>query len=465
MSSVDENVYFENQFTGSDFTQNIKLGSTLQWRVYDATNANYETAVSMNYTNGVIFKTPTQFQQGINAGSNKITGVATPTSNTDAATKAYVDSEIANLGGVGGGPGGTDKPTRLYNDNDVTVIRGTQEGCQFNDKNEVVRYSVDTLGSTLTGTATFKQAFSTNIIKYISTNDNNTYCEFIDFGDKLKWRQKFAKPLIFQVYSDDNSDVKSVLEMGYDNEYQATFYQPVLFESGAVLTRPNDTPWLIGGETDGRKSLYVKTDQYQGNRFTANYGKGFTFAIDTNIDNTDDDNATIFSLSSTYAMSHKKHRMFNGIDMAYKRVEFLGTPDQPNDAANKAYVDSARDAAVATSTASVDALFEDAEYTVTGATNKAYFSAVRTGSLWKCTLHIPKATHVSAYDFNFGTIIPAGFEPGDTVSHLVDSGAENIKAKVNTSGDVEVCYEDNAGAQIYKTDTGFAFSTSWIVTA
>jgi len=32
--------------------------------------------------------------------------------------------------------------------------------------------------------------------------------------------------------------------------------------------------------------------------------------------------------------------MFNGIDMAYKRVEFVGTPDQPNDAVNKAYVDA-----------------------------------------------------------------------------------------------------------------------------
>ncbi|MBI2637243.1 MAG: hypothetical protein HYW81_03580, partial [Parcubacteria group bacterium] len=36
---------------------------------------------------------------GLSAGSSRITGVATPTADTDAATKAYVDAAVAGAGG------------------------------------------------------------------------------------------------------------------------------------------------------------------------------------------------------------------------------------------------------------------------------------------------------------------------------------------------------------------------------
>lgn len=44
---------------------------------------------------------------GVNSGGLPITNVGTPSNNTDAATKAYVDSAIANAGGGGGGGGST----------------------------------------------------------------------------------------------------------------------------------------------------------------------------------------------------------------------------------------------------------------------------------------------------------------------------------------------------------------------
>ena len=288
---------------------------------------------------------------GVDVKNNYIKNLKLPDSGSDAASKDYVDTVVANSG--------SGDPTRLYNDAGATVVHGTTEGVQLKDKNEVVRQSVNTSGSTFTGQSTFKQSISNNLIEYVCTTDDITYLQVVDFGDKLKWRQKHGKPLIFQAYSDDDSSVKSIFEMGYNSEYQAKFYQKTHFESGVFLTTPNDTPWLIGGDLGGRKTLYVKTDQFQGNRFTANYGKGFTFSIDESVDNVDDDNTTIFSLSSTYVMSHKKHRMFNGIDMSYKRIEFVGTPDQPNDAANKAYVDDSVSSALAVVENDIDSITGD----------------------------------------------------------------------------------------------------------
>jgi hypothetical protein len=44
---------------------------------------------------------PTTIQRVENFGGNRITNVGTPTSSTDAATKAYIDAAIAALGGGG----------------------------------------------------------------------------------------------------------------------------------------------------------------------------------------------------------------------------------------------------------------------------------------------------------------------------------------------------------------------------
>ena len=233
-------------------------------------------------------------------------------------------------------------PTRVLNDDGATVVHGTTEGVQLKDKNETVRQSVNTSGSTMTGALTIKQAQSNDFLKYVCTNDDKNYMQMIDFGDKMKWRQKFGKPLIFQSYSDDNSQVDSMFELNYNTPEKIKFYQQAHFNKGAVLADANNVNWLIGGEVNGRKTLYVKTDPFQNNLFTANYGKGFIFKIDSNVDTDDSSNDTAFSISTTYIVSHKKHRFYNGIDMQYKRVEFLGDPEQPRDAVTKSYVDSSR---------------------------------------------------------------------------------------------------------------------------
>ena len=90
---------------------------------------------------------------------------------------------------------------------------------------------------------------------------------------------------------------------------------------------------------------------------------------------------------------------------------------------------------------------------------------MRTGDLWNCTLHLPKATHTSATSFNYGTIIPAGYEPDDDFIHIVDSGYQNSKATVKTTGDVEITYTNSTGALINRVDTGHAYTTSWIISA
>lgn len=154
--------------------------------------------------------------------------------------------------------------------------------------------------------------------------------------------------------------------------------------------------------------------------------------------------------------------MFSGIDMTYKRIEFVGTPDQPNDATNKDYVDNVGSEAVAASSINLDAIRKAEEYTVLGATYKAYFSAVRTGNLWNCTLHLPKANHSSSNTFLFGTVIPDGWRPQETTTQIVDSGNENIKAYVSTNGMVSVNYSDDQGNSNNRQDTKTSFSVNWI---
>lgn len=230
--------------------------------------------------------------------------------------------------------------TELHNDDGDLVIESYGSGVRLYDGDGEQRGKIDAFGYEVIGRLAVVQELSSDFFRYSDSNTGNTYLEMIDFGDKVKHRMKKGKPIIYQVYSDDNADVKSIFEMGYNNEYLSRFYQKTMFDSGVHLTTPNDVPWLIAGDAGGRKTMYVKTDQYQGNRFTGNYGKGFTFQIDTTVDNTDDNNETIFSLSTTYAMSHKKHRFFGGIDAQYNRIEFVGNPTQPNDAVNKDYVDT-----------------------------------------------------------------------------------------------------------------------------
>ena len=82
----------------------------------------------------------------LNANNNKVTGLATPTSNADAATKAYVDSSVSNL--VASAPAALDTlnelATALGNDaNFATTVTNNLAG------------KVNDTGDTMTGNLTF----------------------------------------------------------------------------------------------------------------------------------------------------------------------------------------------------------------------------------------------------------------------------------------------------------------------
>jgi hypothetical protein len=113
---------------------------------------------------------------GIDLGSAKITSLATPTADSDASTKGYVDQQITDL--IGGAPGALDTLNELaaaINDDaafytSVTTCLGTK---------------LDTAGGTMTGDITLgaNKATSTSTP---TTDDTLTRKGYVDTQDALK---------------------------------------------------------------------------------------------------------------------------------------------------------------------------------------------------------------------------------------------------------------------------------------
>jgi hypothetical protein len=93
------------------------------------------TDISTALTGSVAADGQTPITGDLQMGGNKITGLGTPTSNTDAATKAYVDSGVAGLGTMA-----------TQNANAVSITGGTIAGCTINSTS---------IGATTTSTGAF----------------------------------------------------------------------------------------------------------------------------------------------------------------------------------------------------------------------------------------------------------------------------------------------------------------------
>ena len=167
--------------------------------------------------------------------------------------------------------------------------------------------------------------------------------------------------------------------------------------------------------------------------------------------------------SATTTIFYQTAYFNSGINLSSQPLSNVPTPTASSDGANKYYVDTKTAASVTETLTNLNSRFHEAEFSVSGSSFKAYFVAVKTGSLWKCSLQIPKSIHASANSFLFGTVIPEDYRPQQTMTKQVDIGTEHVKAYISTNGQVSLNYSNNSGSAILRTDTKTPFSVDWIV--
>ena len=406
--------------------------------------ADLTTVMSYQYSKVTSFKNH-EFPGGINSRNQRITDVADPVDPQDAATRAWV---LANAGNSG-----SDSASKLENDSDITLVEALADGAALYDVAGNIKLKTTAGATEVNGQLDFRQAQDSGILSYTDTNSDRNLLEWINSNSKLNVNLRYGTPMLYQVYDSADANPLATLELDYgkltskqkhffDNELEIHGKTTSTMDEGQVFYEYIPKNGNHAGE-QAFSMIFLNDNQ----NYRTSSANPHQFQV-KNSDNTT--TRTCLSIQLTKIDSKVIHWFRAGIDMKDNLIQNLADPVDPQNAVTLKFLNDK---------------FAEAQQSVAGAANPAYFSAIKTGSFWNCTLHIPLAGHSSANSFSFGSLIPAGYAPQDNFNHLVDSGQQNIKATVSSSGQVDIYYWDNAGAQVSRVDTGNAFTTSWIIPA
>ncbi len=479
--------------------------------IHDGANAEEVTIIGLN---GTIHLKRQQFSGGASMFGNQLESLGNPIASDDATTKSYVDNAIANGGGNGA-------PEKIVDANGDAKIETISTGIYVNGST-IMRQEAEQYVLQFRNTTTNKSYMT--MVEYADKlkmrmkggkgfsfqvyGDEDNFKTVWEAGYNVDYFSIFQKTLFKESLEirkeadstflevKDESGANSVLKMEYETS-KLNFITPKDF----VFSRDNTTLLTLGADSanfqkkvnangglssSNAKFSYVEVENPLGGDFLK-LGDGnvenFVFSTRSNqnkiIQPSDyicnfmfDENGTQTNsltiakglcLADTDFQFNSYVSFKQEIDLTNKRIKNVQSPTSLTDAANKSYVDNARSAAVATSLENLEAVRKAEEYNVLGSAYKAYFSAVRTGNLWNCTLHLPKADHSSSNTFLYGTVIPDGWRPQETITQIVDSGSENIKAYISSNGMASVNYSDYEGNVINRDNTKTSFSVSWVI--
>ena len=272
--------------------------------------------------NGTVHTTKHQFNAGVSMFGNKLESLADPTSNDDAATKGYVDTEIASVG----------QPETLYD----------------NIGEERVTATID--GVDLYGTTTFRKPESGYFLQHIpdsGADAGKRLFAMIDYGGPTKFQSRWGRGFQFQVADSSDANLTQLFNISYD-----------MIESKKLHK--------FAGSVEGNsaKFSYIEVENFLGGTFLK-LGDGtvdnFVFSTRSNQNKIiqpsdyicyfmfDDNGHSTVSLTIAKGLciadtdfQFNSYTSFKQeMDLSNKRIKNVGTPTQPSDAVTKAYVDSA----------------------------------------------------------------------------------------------------------------------------
>ena len=210
----------------------------------DNADGNDMHDVTIMGLNGTVHTTKHQFNGGASMFGNKLESLADPISNDDAATKSYVDTEIANNSGSSNQLVDNNGNTRLIvsaNDVKSKVKHWCESGLGIKKSENGVLFEYQPLTGANAGTRVFSMT---------------------DFGGPTKFQSRHGRGVQFQVYDSSDQNPTPVVNIYYDSIESKKLHKfsgGIEAEEKFTVKTPRDTQdsFAIYDENDNSKALSI----------------------------------------------------------------------------------------------------------------------------------------------------------------------------------------------------------------